>query len=93
MWFLYGIVQYQCDTNHIDVLQKVVTKVLEEAGYTRDCAFSLEDFIQVQKSFCVSLSFFSEHARELRVVVFIGRNNPCKSTFSIKRGSKHKERR
>ncbi|XP_066322840.1 uncharacterized protein [Miscanthus floridulus] len=27
--------------------EQVVTKVLEEAGYTRDCAFSLEDFIQI----------------------------------------------
>jgi hypothetical protein len=66
VWFLYGIVQYQLDTYHIDVLQQVVTEVLEEAGYTRDYAFSLEDFIQVQKSFSVSISVFppSEHMQE-----------------------------
>ncbi|XP_066332745.1 uncharacterized protein [Miscanthus floridulus] len=29
------------------IYAQVVTKVLEEAGYTRDCAFSLEDFIQI----------------------------------------------
>jgi hypothetical protein len=62
-------------TNHIDFLQQVVTKVLEEAGYTRDCAFSLEDFIQVQKFFSVYISFFPEHARELRVVVLVGSIN------------------
>jgi hypothetical protein len=50
-------IEYQCDTNHhIDALQQVVTKVLEEAGYTKDCSFSVEDFIQVQESFSDSLS-------------------------------------
>ncbi|RCV08784.1 hypothetical protein SETIT_1G354400v2 [Setaria italica] len=27
--------------------KQVVTKVLEEAGYTKDCSFSVEDFIQI----------------------------------------------
>jgi len=27
--------------------EQVVTKVLEEAGYTKDCSFSVEDFIQI----------------------------------------------
>nr|CAB3451387.1 unnamed protein product [Digitaria exilis] len=37
----------ECDTNHIDALQQVVTKVLEEAGYAKDYSFSVEDFIQI----------------------------------------------
>jgi len=35
------------DKSYYDALQQVVTKVLEEAGYTKDCSFSVEDFIQI----------------------------------------------
>jgi hypothetical protein len=87
-------VQYQRETYHIDVLQQVVTEVLEEAGYTRDYAFSLEDFIQVQKSFCVSIYLFSLPLNTCKRIACccidsLGRNNPRKKrVFSIKRGSK-----
>lgn len=83
--------QYQRETYHIDVLQQVVTEVLEEAGYTRDYAFSLEDFIQVQKSFSVSIYLFSLPLNTCKRIACccidsLGRNNPRKSTFfSIKR--------
>lgn len=83
VWFLYGIVQYQRETYHIDVLQQVVTEVLEEAGYTRDYAFSLEDFIQVQKSFSVSIYLFSLPLNTCKRIACccidsLGRNNPRK---------------
>jgi hypothetical protein len=31
----------------IDAFQQVLTKVLEEAGYARDCTLSLDDFMTV----------------------------------------------
>ena len=33
----------------IDAFQQVLTKVLEEAGYERDCTLSLEDFMTVHE--------------------------------------------
>ena len=53
-FLIYGSRISMWDKSYYDALQQVVTKVLEEAGYTKDCSFSVEDFIQVQELFSVS---------------------------------------
>jgi hypothetical protein len=54
----------------IGTFQKVLTKVLEEAGYERDCTLSLEDFMTV-------------HSYSLLTVLLVDTINEWKSKLGI----------